>query len=181
MARIGLKYAVYCPMTNSETEALGTGAVVGKAISADIQVKTSEAKLYADDGLAESVKEFISGTLSLEVDELADAVAAALNGHTITTGEIKANADDTAPFVRLGIIIPKMISNVKKYRAVCLTKVKFSIPSEKSDTKGESITFGTSTLPAEFFRNKDGYWKFEKTFDTELLAKAYLNPLVSIT
>lgn len=186
MAKIGLRKALYCPLTITETngvvtEALGTGATIGKSINADIQVKVSEAKLYADDGLAESAKEFVSGTFSFETSDLEDIKLAALCGHVITSGEMVSNGDDVAPYVRVGIIIPKMVNNTVKYRAVCLMKVKFGIPGEKATTKGETITFNTDTIVGDIFKNKDGNWKREKTVTTEALAVTYLNGLLGIT
>ena len=42
-----------------------TPAQLAKAISAELSVELAEATLYADDGAAEIVKEFKSGTLAL--------------------------------------------------------------------------------------------------------------------
>ncbi len=43
---------------------------LAKAISAELSVELAEATLYADDGAAEIVKEFKSGTLTLGIDDI---------------------------------------------------------------------------------------------------------------
>lgn len=182
MARIGMRYAYFCPLTiaSNGNETIGVGVNLGKAINADIQIRTAEAKLYAEDGLAESAKEFVGGTITLGTDAIADNVLAVLFGHTITTGELVANADDVAPFGRTGWIVVKTINGATKYRAICLMKTKYSIPNEKSETKGENITFGTDQIVGDVARNVSGDWKKEKTFDNEAEAKTYLNALLGI-
>ena len=67
MATIGLDKLYYAPITEDENgnETYGTPVQLAKAISADLTVELNEATLYADDGQAEAVKEFKSGTLSL--------------------------------------------------------------------------------------------------------------------
>ena len=47
-----------------------------------------------------------------------------------------------------------------EFRYVWLLKAKFKIPSEKYETKGESIKFNTPDIEADFTaRKKDGRWK----------------------
>ena len=70
MATIGLDRLFYAPITEAESgiETYGKPLQLAKAISADLSVELAEATLYADDGAAEIVKEFKSGTLTLGVD-----------------------------------------------------------------------------------------------------------------
>ena len=44
--------------------------MLAKAISVELSVELAEAVLYADDGIAQIIKEFNSGTLTLGVDHL---------------------------------------------------------------------------------------------------------------
>ena len=65
MAKIGLKYPVYAPATEEgSTITYGTGAVLAKAISANISIENNDVKLYADDAIAESDNSFASGTVT---------------------------------------------------------------------------------------------------------------------
>ena len=56
---------------------------LAKAMTAELSVELAEATLYADDGAAEIVKEFKSGTLSLGVDDIGATAASDLTGATI--------------------------------------------------------------------------------------------------
>ena len=77
MATIGLDMLYFAKITEDENgeETYGTPEKLAKAISADLSVELVEAILYADDGIAEIVKEFGNGTLSLGIDDIGSAVA----------------------------------------------------------------------------------------------------------
>lgn len=166
MAKIGLKYPVY--------KAAASQGVIGKAIQADISITVSEAKLFANDDIAESNKSFQSGTITLGIDDLTDTIQTAFLGHTVNNGEIIAKGSDSNPFVSIGFYGVKQVSNVKKYRAIWLTKVQFAEPSDTNATKGETLAFATPTLEGTIMLDDNGDWKHEKTFDTESEAIAYL-------
>ena len=85
MATIGLDMLHYAKITEDAegNESYGTPQKLAKAMSADLSVELAEATLYADDGAAEIVKEFKSGTLSLGVDDIGATVASDLTGATI--------------------------------------------------------------------------------------------------
>lgn len=166
MAKIGLKYPVY---KTSD----GAG-VIGKAIQADISITVNDVKLHADDGIAESDKSFQQGTITLGIDDLSDAVQIAFLGHTVNDGEITANGNDSSPYVSIGFYGVKQVNNVKKYRAIWLTKVQFAEPNDTNATKGENVVFNTPTLEGTIMLDDNGDWKKEKTFNTEAEAIAYL-------
>ena len=146
---------------------------LAKAMSADLSVELAEATLYADDGAAEIVKEFQSGTLSLGVDDIGGEAASVLTGSTIDENHvvISASEDGGAP-VAIGFRAKK--SN-GKYRYYWLYRVKFGIPATNLATKGDSITFSTPTIEGTVLRrNKPDSsgkhpWKAEVTEgDTEV-------------
>ena len=72
MATIGLDKLYYSKITEDAdgNETYATPTQLAKAMTADLSVELAEATLYADDGAAEIVKEFKSGTLSLGIDDL---------------------------------------------------------------------------------------------------------------
>ena len=75
MATIGLRDLYRAPITVEESgeEKYGTPVRMAKAISAEMSVEVAEAILYADDGADEVVKEFVSGELTLNVNDLMPA------------------------------------------------------------------------------------------------------------
>ena len=169
MATIGLDKLFYAKITEDANgnETYGTPIQLAKAISADLSVELNEATLYADDGQAEAVKEFKSGTLSLGVDDIGQAVAADLVGATVDqNGVIISGGEDGAAPVAIGFRAKKANGRYKYY---WLYRVLFGIPATNLATKGDSITFSTPTIEGTIFRrNKvDGQgkhpWKAEVT------------------
>nr|DAV87599.1 MAG TPA: tail tube protein [Caudoviricetes sp.] len=169
MATIGLDKLYYAKITEDENgdETYGTPSQLAKAMTADLSVELNEATLYADDGAAEIVKEFKSGTLSLGVDDIGNTVASDLTGATIDANKVVVStSEDGGEPVAVGFRAKK--SN-GKYRYYWLYRVKFGIPATNLATKGDSITFSTPTIEGTILRrNKvDAFgkhpWKAEVT------------------
>ena len=171
MATIGLDRLYYAKITENENgeETYDTPVPLAKAISAELSVELAEATLYADDGAAEVVKEFQSGTLTLGVADIGVDAAEVLTGATIDDNKvlISASEDGGAP-VAIGFRAKKANG---KYRYFWLYRVKFGIPATNLQTKGDSITFSTPTIEGTVMRrNKpDGQgkhpWKAEVSED----------------
>ena len=167
MATIGLDKLFYAPITEATdgSETYATPKSLAKAISAELSVELNEATLYADDGAAEVVKEFKSGTLTLGIDDIGTAAANELTGAQIDDNKVLISASENggAP-VAVGFRARK--SN-GKYRYFWLYRVIFGIPATNLATKGDSITFSTPTIEGTVYRrNKlDGQgkhpWKAE--------------------
>ena len=169
MATIGLDKLYYAKITEDKdgNETYASPVQLAKAISADLSVELAEATLYADDGAAEIVKEFKSGTLSLGVDDLGGTVASDLTGSTIdSNGVVISAAEDGGDPVAIGFRAKK--SN-GKYKYFWLYRVKFGVPSTALATKGDSITFNTPTIEGTVMRrnkpdSKGNHpWKAEVT------------------
>ena len=171
MATIGLDKLYYAPITEgtSGDETYGTPVQLAKAISAELSIELNEATLFADDGQAEAVKEFKSGTISLGVDDIGSAVAAALVGATVdANGVLISRSEDSAPYVAIGFRAKKANG---KYKYFWLYRVLFGVPAASLATKGDSITFSTPTIEGTIFRrnkadtNGKHPWKAEITED----------------
>ena len=169
MATIGLDKLYYATITDDENgeEIYGTPTQLAKAISAELSVELAEATLYADDGAAEIVKEFKNGTISLGVDDIGSATAAALTGVTVDTNNVVVStSEDGGDPVAVGFRAKK--SN-GKYKYYWIYRVKFGIPSTNLATKGDSITFSTPTIEGTVLRrnkadlNGKHPWKSEVT------------------
>ena len=182
MATIGLDKLYYAKITEDATgiETYGTPSILAKAMNADLSVEMAEATLYADDGAAEMVKEFKSGTLSLAIDDIGAAIASDLTGCTIDkNGVVVSTAEDGGSPVAIGFRARKANG---KYKYYWLYRVKFSIPATSLATKGDSITFSTPTIEGTIFRrNKPDAagkhpWKAEVTEgDTSVTATTITN------
>ena len=129
MATIGLDKLFYAKITEDDNgdETYATPMQMAKAMSADLSVELAEATLYADDGAAEIVKEFKSGTLSLGVDDIGAAVASDLTGATIdANGVVISTSEDGGDPVAVGFRAKKANG---KYKYYWLYRVKFGIPA----------------------------------------------------
>lgn len=167
MATIGLDKLYYSKITEATdgSETYAVPAQLAKAISAELSIELNEATLYADDGAAEVVKEFKSGTLTLGIDDIGTTIANDLTGAQIDNNKVLICASENggAP-VAVGFRARK--SN-GKYKYYWLYRVIFGIPATNLATKGDSITFSTPTIEGTIYRrNKlDGQskhpWKAE--------------------
>ena len=176
MAKIGLNNFRYSVLTEA---ADGTPSYAGavkpaKAVSCSVSVDNNDAKLFADDALAESDTSFAGGSVTMGIDEDDLTTMAALLGHTISEGEMVRNAEDVAPYVGLGRVVTKMVNGAYKYKVEILYKVKFAAPSQENSTKGESIEFGTTEIEGTVNALANGDWSKAKQFDTKEAAITYL-------
>ena len=169
MATIGLDKLYYAKITEDAdgNETYATPTPLAKAMTADLSVELAEATLYADDGAAEIVKEFKSGTLSLGIDDLGAAIASDLTGSTIDAGGVVISAaEDGGDPVAVGFRAKKANG---KYKYYWLYRVKFGIPATNLATKGDSITFSTPTIEGTILRRNKADasgkhpWKAEAT------------------
>lgn len=177
MAKIGLKNFLFGILTEESdgSATYGVAQKPAKAISCKVDISNNDAKLYADDALAEADTTFQSGTVTLGIDDEDDITLATLLGHEIVDGEMVRNANDTAPYVGFGRILTKIVNGVYKYKVEFLYKVKFSEPSQENNTKGESVEFGTSEIEGLVSTLANGDWSATKTFNTMVEAQTYLN------
>lgn len=125
---------------------------VGDAMSAQLELKFAEGRLYAESRLAEYIKLATGGTISLAVKYIKKAAQAMLYGCTSDTSKenLKFSAKDIANYVGVGFYAPDKIDGVTKYTCVWVPKALFGPPSLSYQTKGENIQFNTPTTTGEF-------------------------------
>lgn len=190
MAKIGLKYPVYALATEAGGAiSYASGAVIAKAITANVSIETNDVKLYADDVIAETDHSFASGTISLSVDDLTDAVKVALLGYAegavadavIGSKNLSAGAATTPSNVGVGFYGKRVHGGVNSWRAIWLKKVQFAEPADEFATKGENTEFGTPTIEGTIMMAADDLWKEEATYSTEAGAIAWLNAKAGIS
>ena len=169
MATIGLDKLYYAKITEDSNgeETYGVPSVLAKAITAELSVELVEAILYADDGAAEVVKDFNSGTLTLGVDDIGPTVAADLTGASTDDNGVLISASESVG-TPVAVVFRSQKAN-GTYRYFWLYRVKFGLPATNLQTKADSITFSTPTIEGTVMRrNKlDGLgkhpWKAEVT------------------
>jgi len=169
MAKIGLRdpyYAIVTLGTDSsgeETESIGTAKRLAKAVQLQTNINAPVVKLYADDGVAESVTEFVDGSGTLTVDDLDDTALLDLyDMQQVSSSDAdllgKAETAD-GNYVRLGYVIRRIKGGTVYYRGIILARVQFVIPSEQWDTKGETIVLNTTQMSFNLYRDIKHVWR----------------------
>jgi hypothetical protein len=190
MAYIGLKHPVFAPIATEPANSLptyGTGLVVGMAIAADVSIELSDAKLAADDTIAEIENGFVSGTISMGVDDVSDAVLKAWLGVQDASlgGEatLREAATYDSPEGGFGYYRVRKKAGVRSYRAFWYHKTKWGMPGENAATKPDgSIEWQTPTIEGEIMTALDlaSSWRDQATFTSEADAIAWLDGLAGV-
>jgi phi13 family phage major tail protein len=183
MAKIGLLYPRYCPITitqdenGRDVESYGTVKTFAKAIRANTSLNITKVDLYADDDLSETANEFVNGQMTFEADDIEDEVEAEVTGAKVEEGgDIVHSTMDVAPYLRYGFLVRRYKSRNSQYRGIIFTKTVFDAIPDDYETKGQSIVFKTTTLTARFYGNASGHWKRQsKWFDTLQEAEMWMN------
>lgn len=152
MATIGLDQLYYAKITeNAEgVETYGAPVRLAKAIKADLTIELAEAVLYADDAAAASVKEFKSGKLALDIDDIGADKARDLTGAAVDDqGVLISSSEDGGGDVAIGFRARKANN---KYRYFWLYRVKFGIPATNLETKADGIKFSTPSIEGTVMR-----------------------------
>lgn len=190
MSKVGLKYPVFALATETGSAiSYSNGAVIAKAITANISIETNDVKLYADDVIVETDKSFSGGTISLNVDDLTDAVKVALLGYTegaeadaiLGSKNLSAGGSTTPATVGVGFYGKRVRGGAYSWRAIWLKKVQFAEPADEFATKGETTEFKTPTIEGTIMLAADEFWKDEATFSSEAAAIAWLNGKAGIS
>ena len=197
MATIGLSKPYYAVYSNTGTAVTyASGAVMGKATEANIEIETSDDNnLYGDNAIAETDRQFTGGTLTLSTTDLSQEVSKAILGLTEQAlDEITGVTDESVmeliyddtqntPYLGVGFIVKKKVDGAIKWRGIVLTKVMFSIPADAATTQGESIEWQVPELSATIMRDDSAthMWKREATFTTEAQAEVYIKDRLNIT
>lgn len=196
MATIGLSkpyYALYS--NNGGTVSYSGGALLGKAVELSMELDGADANiLFADNGPAESDKQFAGGTLTITTDDLLPNAAAGILGLTLETVAIEDVTTATPkelifgdaqviPYVGFGVIVKKQQSNVIKWLGLVYPKVQFSNPGISAVTQGETIEWQTPELSATIMRDDTTAhnWCRYSLLDSEADAEAYVKKLLGIT
>jgi len=198
MAIIGVSkpyYGIYNYNEADRTVTYTQGGVMGKATEVNIEIETSEDNnLYGDNAIAETDRQFTGGTLTNSTTDLSQSVSRVILGLVeqvlesipgvtdVNVRELIYDDRQVTPYLGVGFIIKKKVNGVILWRAVMLTKVMYSVPSDAATTQGETIEWQTPELTGTIMRDdtETHMWKREATFTTEAQAEAYLKKRLGV-
>lgn len=137
--------------------------LAGEAITANIELRAAEGRLYAESRLAEYMRKITGGTISLGLKYVKTDAQKIMfgmregsrsvtptGGTATTVTTLKLGAQDEGDYVGVAFYSPDMIDSAKKYTAVFIKKTLFGAPGMSLQTAGENIQFVTPTVSGEF-------------------------------
>ena len=141
---------------------------VGDAMTANLELRYAEGRLYAESALAEYLRKAVGGTISLGVKYIKSAAQKLMFGSsdsartiiytpagssstaTASVEGLTIGAKTTGQYVGVAFYAPDMVDGVEKYTCVKISKALFGPPSMQLQTAGENIQFNTPTTSGEF-------------------------------
>ena len=197
MAKYDLRYIQCARYVNTEGVISFTDKQkVGDAMTANIELRFAEGRLYAESTLAEYIRKCTGGTISLGVKYIKEAAQKLMFGLTEKTRSITQQGgtatsvkslvtkrSTVGAYVGISFYTPALYEGVEKYDCVFVGKCMFGEPSESTQTAGENIQFQTPVTNGEFLADdsSDGQIKEAVTVDTEALAIAWCDAVLSAT
>jgi len=184
----GMKIAKYA-FTNGAV-AYSQLQTMGAAMQANIELRRAEARLYADDGLAEYMTSATGGSISLGVKYIPDDAQKLLfglieesrsvtptGGTATTVVGLGVSAKSEGNYVGVAFYCPALKDSAKKFWCCRIVKALFGPPSLSLQTKGENIVFNTPTTTGEMLMSDadDGLLYESAYVDSEAAAKAWVD------
>lgn len=168
MPQFDLRHIYCAKYVNTEGVISYTDAqLIGDAMTANIELRYAEGRLYAESTLAEYMRKAVGGTISLGVKYIKSAAQQLMFGMrsksrsitytpeggtstTISVSGLAIGGKDEGVYVGVAFYAPDMVDGVRKYTCVLVKKALFGPPSMSLQTAGENIQFNTPTTSGEF-------------------------------
>lgn len=195
MAFIGMRHVVAAEFDSHTAGSAPTyksgGWDVGKAINGNLTINRNDNPLRADDTIAEDDNGVIGMDLELGLDDILEDIQAKMGLlKEVTAGSPSVttyyDTSATSKDVGVGYMRVRRKNGATKYQTVWIYKTKFSVNSENSQTKGESIEWQTPTINGRCVGlDIDGSgeltFREKRIFDSASDAASYLDSKANIT
>ena len=168
MPQFGLR-SIYAAKYNNTAGVISYTGIqhVGDAITANLELRYAEGRLYAEDMLAEYMRKAVGGSISIGVKYITQAAQQLLfssktktrtvnytpaggSATSVEATSVVLGGEDEGQYVGVAFFAPDSVDSVKKYTCVLIKKALFGPPSMNFQTMGESLTFQTPTTTGEF-------------------------------
>lgn len=178
MASYGANNPYFCKVKTEPEGALpiyeGEPVKIGQLVKADLTIQMASGKLHADDHLAESVEEFVSGSIAMETDDMLDDVASVVYGTKVEEKLVRYNAADDPPSGGLAYYKKLMRNKKVLFKGYFYPLVKAALGNDSAQTKTDSITFATTATTFTVFACNNGDWRHTEELATEAEALAWV-------
>ena len=162
---------------------------VGDAITANLELRVAEGRLWAEDGLAEYIAKATGGTISIGVKYIKTAAQKLMFGledkaRTVGTASVTGlvtTAKQTGNYVGFACYAPDMVDGEEKYACFFVHKARFGQPSVSLQTSNDGIAFQTPVTNGEFLMDdsEDKAIMESATLDTEAEAIAWIEAVLA--
>jgi hypothetical protein len=158
MPQFDLKYVQAAKYNNANGVTSYTDKTkVGDAMTANMELKFAEGRLYAESSLAEYLRKATGGTASIGTKYILDAAQTLLYGATTATRTVNGKeipsmvyAKTNIPnYVGVSFYAEDAIDGETKFTCVLIKRARFGPPSMKFETVGQNVTFQTPTTTGE--------------------------------
>lgn len=196
MAKYDLRYIQCAKYVNTDGVISFTDRQrVGDSMTANIELRFAEGRLYAESVLAEFIRKCTGGTISLGVKYILQGAQKLMFGLTEKTRSITPQGGTATSvkslvtkrstmgnYVGISFYTPALYEGVEKYDCIFVGKCMFGEPSETNQTAGENIQFQTPVTNGEFLADdsEDGQIKEVCTVDSEALARAWCDAVLNV-
>lgn len=172
----------------------GTQIAAGDAMTAVLELRFAEGRLYAESSLAEFIRKAVGGNISLGVKYIKSAAQMLLFGSaeksheitytptastsetTVSVAGLALGAKSSGKYVGVTFYCPDMVDGVEKFTCIFAHKARFGHPGYNNlQTAGENIQFSTPTTSGEFMADDstEGLMFEAATVDDEAAAIAW--------
>lgn len=172
---------------------------VGDAMTANLELRYAEGRLYAESTLAEYMRKAVGGTISLGVKyikanaqklmfgsrEKQRSISYTPEGGSTSTTEsatsLVIGGKEEGAYVGIAFYAPDMVDGVRKYTCVLVRKALFGPPGMSLQTAGENIQFNTPTTSGEFLADDSASQDLLEvaTVDEEAAAIAWVTAVLA--
>lgn len=191
MARVGMRHLVFASISTENAGSAPTyaspGLVLGRAVRGARTPNRYDAKLYGDDGIAESYNGLKDISIEVETTELEEESAATIGlFKTIgTDNKVYRQTNKPTAFGGVGWVETHVRKGTTYYIGYWIYKTQLASGQEEARTRGENLEYGTQSLtgtalPAFTDADGDDAYTDTKVFTSLTSAIAWLDGLANI-
>ena len=182
------QYKACCPVIApivSEKDGVityGKGMILDRLMNVKVSPEYESPTVFADDGIAEQMNLFKSAAVELGTTTIPVDAEPIIFGNTYDeeNNTITDKSEDNGSFCGFGFFICERIDGKNVYKLHWLKKVKFKVPSDEFETKGETINFKTPTISGTAYEDCTTEWRHREILADAKIAKNTLLTLANI-
>ena len=191
MARVGLAYSVFAPITTETPDSpivYGTPIVFNKPIEANVSYERSDNPLYGGNVVAENDNGITGGTLVFGNKHFTPAERATMLGHVkkgTTPNDYYVETDAPSPDGGFWYITNEIEDGVKKWYGYWVYKTQLALNEDNAKTKEKTVEWQTPTIEGPIMGviiDSDGKPAFRayNVFDTYAAAKTWVDTAAGV-